>query len=252
MRRAARDPERKAVLRDHPDFERYAAMAIRALGNRWCMSDELHLAYGSAEGLFANDFRWFPEGPERDAWHEQLSRSGMPTDVGLPDLAAPRAPWAQVEMHTPAELLAMARAFTVSPCIRYRRDWLPLLEQDRLQRLLGARVHGKTIAAWVEQVAKNGAEEAVEALRTHGVCLARDHGLTLQSAAPAMRDLFGAPDAMVDYLKNHCAGVPVITHAFSSDAEAGVFIPWRLLSQWLTRWIPARRFTGWKEIARPD
>lgn len=252
VRRTARDSEQEAVLRDHPDFEAYAAMAIRALGHRWCVSDELHLAYGGTEGLFPNDFRWFPAGPERDAWFTQLSQSGMPTDVKLPDLAASRAPWMQVEMHTPAEMLAMARALTVSPCIRYRRDWHPLLDADRLQRLLGGRVLGKTVAAWIERVANHGADEATQALRNHGVWLARDQGLTLQLAAPTMQDLFGEPDAMVDYLKNHCAGVPVTTRAFRSEAEAGVFIPWPLLSQWLTRWIPDPRFTGWKEIARQD
>ena len=56
---------------------------------------------------------------------------------------------------------------------------------------------------------------------------------------------------MVDYLGNHCAGVPVTTREFGSQAEAAVFIPWHLLHQWLTRWIPDPRYTGWKEIGRP-
>ena len=252
LRRAAHDPALAADLRDHPDFERYAAMAIRAVGHRWCVCEELHMAYGGAEGLFPNDFRWFAAGPGRDTWQTQLAHSGMPTEVGLPDLSAARAPWTQVEMHTPSELLMMAGELSVSPCIRYRRDWHPLVDADRLQRLLGGRVQGKTVAHWIDRVGRTGASEAVDALRSHGAWFAPDQGLTLRLAATTMQALFGAPEAMVEYLKHHCAGVPVTTSEFGAPAEAAVFIPWHLLHQWLARWIPDSRYTGWKEIGSPQ
>jgi hypothetical protein len=251
LRRAARSPEAKATLVDHPDFEHYVAMAIRSVGNRWCVSDEVHAAYGGADGLFPNDFRWFPAGPERDRWYDHLTQSGMPTDVGLLDVVAPRTPWAQVEMHLPSELLAMARDCTVSPCIRTRHDWYPLVNGDRLQHLLGTRIHGETVALLIEQVQKNGAKEPVATLRDFGVWVERDKGLILRMAAPEMRGVFGEPDAMADYLKIHCSGKRVQTREFQADTEAGILLPWHLVNQWLARWIPHPHFFGWKETGIP-
>jgi hypothetical protein len=251
LRRAPLHARAQAALADHPDFEHYAAMAIRASGNRWCVAEEIHWAYGGAAGLFPNDFRWFPAGPERDAWWDHLAHSGMSSDAGLLDLAAPRAPWTQVEMHTPTELLAMARALLVSPCIRYRRDWHPLVDGDRLQRLLCLRVQGQTIAGWIDRVENNASTEATLTLRDFGIGVDRELGLILRLAAPGLRDLFGGPEAMVDYLASRCGGVRVSTHHFQPDTEPGVLLPRHLAMQWLTRWIPDPRYTGWKEKGGP-
>lgn len=241
----------QAALLDHPDFEHYAAMATRAMGGRWCVSDEIHMAYGGAEGVCANDFRWFPQGPERDRWHDHLTQSGMPADVGLLAVVMPRAPWEQIEMPSPSHLLAMARGFSVSPCICLRRDWHALVNADRFQQLLGARIHGETVAGLIEQVHGKASSSAAATLQDFGVRVAPDKGLVVRVAAPSMRGIFGEPDAMVSYLERHCGAVRADPRDARPDAEVGMSVPGELVNQWLTRWIPDARFVGWREVGSP-